>query len=275
MSENIVKETFSPHLELIDNTPVLIKDEYGNYESLEKYMGAPTRVRLNETLSLFSSFIDAISTRFSKEDAAIYAAEIPCVFTGEQVRSNYDKFSLFGFNGIANDCRKTPQWRDDFQFKFRGRFTVSARDWLKFDEFMFPQEKFALFLEKHIDDIACVDGQVTQMELYNFVTTLEDSKSDRFSRKVNIQNGDISVSLERESDDGTKQRLKLFKSFAIHLQLFEGFPTYQVNAALRFRVSDGQVRFWYDLEGLEGIFNASRDWAVNELKEKTGLPVYI
>lgn len=29
------------------------------------------------------------------------------------------------------------------------------------------------------------------------------------------------------------------------------------------------------LEGLEGVFNASRDWAVNELKEKTGLPVYI
>lgn len=268
-TEMIQQKPFEPHIETIDGRPVLIQDDQGNYEDLEDYLKQPTRIRLDETLRVFHSYIEAVGTRFDKDKAAIYTRQEP-----------RDKYNDFYFVGIANDCRdSTPSWRHDYKINWQSNFTKRTRDWLKYDEEGMNQSDFALFIDKHLNDIRCLEEDrklyPTQMELFNFVTTLQDSKNDRFSRKVNIQNGDLSVSLERESDDGTKQQLKLFERFPIVLQIYEGFPEYQVEAKLRFRIRDGQVYFFYDIQGLEEMFIAARNWAVNELKEKTGLPVYI
>lgn len=270
MTEQI-KTPFSPRIEMVDNTPILIKDEQGNFESLEKFLINPTRTRIDETLTYFVSYLEAIKSRFNKDEATIYV----------ESWSNR-KYKDFTFRGVAHDCRTGNQWRDDFKINWKSGFTVSARDWLDNDEKPLTQEAFALFLEKHMNDIVSAEdandmsvfSYPTKAELYNFVTTLEDSKGQKFSRKVNVQNGDVSVSLERESDDGTKQRLKLFERFAINLQIYEGFPTYRVSAKLRFRVKDGGVVFFYDLEGLEELFNANRDWAAERIRE-LGFPVFI
>lgn len=268
-TEMIQQKPFEPHIETIDGRPILIKDSHGNYEDLESYLKTPTRIRLNETLKNFNSFVEVCATRLSKDDAAIYTRIV-----------DMGKYNDFRFEAVAKDCRNDKsEWREDFVFRFNGFFTKHARDWLKFDEEGMDQSDFALFIDKHLNDIRCREEDrklyPTQMELFNFVTTLQDSKNDRFSRKINIQNGDLSVSLERESDDGTKQLLKLFERFPIVLQIYEGFPEYQLEAKLRFRIRDGQVYFFYDIQGLEEMFIAARDWAVSELKEKTGLPVYI
>ena len=267
-----MKAPFNPHVEMIDKTPVLIKSETGDYVSLESFLNAPTRTRLNETLTVFDSYIEAIKSRFNKDHATIYTKTVPV-----------GKYNNFEFRGVANDCRLTNQWRDDFLINWVGQFTVSARDWLINDEKCLSQEEFALFLDKHINDVVAYEnekdvdylGYPTKAELFNFVTTLEDSKGQKFSRKVNIQNGDVSVSLERECDDGTKQRLKMFERFAINLQLYEGFPAYRVTAKLRFRIAEGRLVFFYDIEGLEELFIENRNWAVNQIKDATGLPVFI
>lgn len=269
MSETIQQKPFEPHIEMLDGRPILIQDERGSFRDLEEYLKKPTRIILNERLNVFSSYIEAVSSRFDKNEAAIYTR-----------LSRRGKFDDFEFYGYAKDCRNgDPNWRNDFTIGWDACYAIKAKDWIQYDEEEFSQEAFALFLDKHINDIRCVDSELqktfpTQMELFNFVSTLQDSKSDRFTRKVNIQNGDMTVSLERESDDGTKQQLKLFERFPLVLQIYEGFPTYQVTAKLRFRIRDGHVTFWYDIEGLEEMFIAARTWAVEELK-KTGIPVYI
>lgn len=271
MTDNTQKFPFEPRIEMLDGTPILIKSETGDYESLERFLKNPTRTRLCETMTVFESFLEAISTRFDKDQATIYK---------ETLKNK--KYYNFAFNGVAHDCRTGNQWRGDFVLKWNGLHTISARDWLENDEKAMSQEEFALFLDKHLSDVATasdskgsqLEGCPTQAELYNFVTTLEDSKGQKFARKVNVQNGDVSVSLERESDNGTKERLKLFERFAINIQLYEGFPTYQVIAKLRFRVKDGAVVFFYDLEGLEELFNANRDWSVEKIKA-AGFPVFI
>lgn len=264
------QSAFIPHIERIEGTPILVKDDHGEYESLEQYLITPTRTRLCEGLEQFDSFIDALKTRFDKEKAAVYV---------RQIEGN-GKFNYFYIEGYGLDCRTEPQWRDDFKYVWRSGYTKTARDWLQFNEKPMSQADFALFLDKHLASVvtpefSAVQKMPTQAELFNFVTTLEDSKGEKFARKVNIQNGDVSVSLERTSDDGTKQLLKLFERFAIGLQLFEGFPTYQVTVKLRYRVKDGQVIFIYDIEGLEELFITARQWAVERIKAETGLPVYI
>lgn len=265
------KTPFNPRIEYVDDTPILIKDEQGNYESLEKYLNVPTRTRLRETLTVFKYYLEALKTRFNKAEATIYARNV-----------TNQKYNDFTFHGVAHDCRTRDQWRDDFTIDWKGVFTVSARDWLMNDEKGLSQEEFALFLDKHLNDIVASEncenlkfaGYPTKAELFNFVTTLEDSKNQKFAKKVNIQNGDVSVSLEKQSNDGTIQRLKLFERFAINLQIYEGFPTYQVTAKLRYRVNNGQVVFFYDIEGLEELFIENRTWAILEIK-KLELPVFI
>lgn len=268
MSE-VIKKPFEPNIKFVDQRPILIKDSDGCFDDLENYLTKPTRIRLDENLTNFASFVEACDTRLDKEEAAIYTRII-----------QHAKYNSFKFTAFAKDCRNgNPEWRNDFTFRFDSTFTTHTRDWLVFDEEEMNQADFALFIDKHLSNIRCREEDrklyPSQMELFNFVTTLQDSKNDRFSRKVNIQNGDVSVSLERESDDGTKQQLKLFERFPIVLQIYEGFPEYQVEAKLRFRIRDGQVYFFYDIQGLEEMFIAARNWAVNELKAKTGLPVYI
>lgn len=269
VNNNVVKP-FEPHFESIDGRPVFIKDANGAYEDFEKFLKTPTRIRMSEKVRVFDSFIEILNTRVDKDKAAVY--------TQAEINTKFDDF---GFVAYANDCRNdNPAWRKDVTFAWEDGFMKRARDWLLNDEKVMSQDDFALFLDKHIDDIRCVTPEVasgypTQMELFNFVSTLQESKSDRFTRKVNIQNGDVTVCLERESDDGTKKQLKLFERFPIVLQLYEGFPTYQVTAKLRFRTREGHVLFQYDIEGLEEMFIAARDWAANQIREKTGLPVYI
>lgn len=116
-------------------------------------------------------------------------------------------------------------------------------------------------------------GLPSQMEIYNFVTTLEDSNNSKFTRKVNVQNGNVSISLEKIVDDQTTQRLKFHERFMIAIQPFEGFPTYKAMVKLRFRIRDGQVIFFYDIEGLEEIFIAARNWAAEQIREQTGIRV--
>ena len=260
----LTRTPFNPRVEMIDGTPILIKSETGEYERLEYLLKSPTRVYLKETLTNFDSFLETVKDRFDNAQATVYARSF------EQ-----DKYCDFSFEGVALDCRTGFQWRDDCVIKWQGKHTISAREWLKYDEKPMSQEDFALFLDKHLDDVytSKIDddmqfsGYPTKAELYNFVTTLEDSKGQKFSRKINVQNGDMSVSLVRESDDGTKERLKLFERFAINLKIYEGFPTYRVNVKLRFRIKDGQVIFFYDIEGLEELFNENRDWAVEKIRE--------
>lgn len=214
-----IKPPFEPRIEFVNDTPVLIQDEQGHYESLEKYLNKPTRTRLNETLTVFESFLEAIKARFNKDEATIYARNEP-----------HAKYNNFTFEGVAHDCRTGDQWRDDFKINWKGVFTVSARDWLMNDEKPLPQEEFALFLDKHMADIVSPDGKddkfaglPTKAELYNFVTSLEDSKNQKFARKVNVQNGDVSVSLERVSDDGTVQRLNSLSASRLTYSFMKAF----------------------------------------------------
>lgn len=261
-----VKQGFKPFIELINGVPHLIFPEWVKTECLSEYMPEPHRMKIDETLTNFLSYVETLNDRVSPASGTVYVKQ-----TGLR------KYRKFSFVCNALDGRGESVWRHDIQFNCEPDMTLKARDWLKNDEEGMSQEAFALFLEKHMGEIVTPDQKLfdvpSQMDLYNFVTTLEDSKNERFARKVNVQNGDVSVSLEKQCDDGTTQRLKMFDRFAIQLQFFEGFPVLELYVKLRFRINDGSVTFFYDIEGLEEAFIYLRDWAIAQIKEKTKIRI--
>lgn len=260
------KEVFVPFIETIDHVPVLVQNERGDYSSLEEYLNAPTRTHIDETLRTFPSWIETLKDRLDPEQATVYT-------------NFYDrgKFDTFGFNARALDCRVGPQWRNDVMFYWTGVYMKDFRDWLAHDEKPLSQEEFALFLEKKLHNVK-TDPESglrlpSQMELYNFVTNLQDSNKATFARKVNMQNGNVSVTIEKVMEDGHKDELKTFERFSVFLQPYEGFPYYYLTVRLRFRIREGQVIFFYDIEGLEEMFINARQWALNEIVTKTGIRV--
>ena len=149
MTEQIVQTPFKPFIEAIDGRPVLIQSDENDFVDLEKFLIKPTRVRLNESLCVFESFIEVLKTRFDKEKAAVY------------VRLHSEKkFNKFYMEGVAADCRTEPEWRDDFKFSWLPDYTKPTDDWLKKDEQPMSQEDFALFLDKHLDNIRCIDPEM-------------------------------------------------------------------------------------------------------------------
>lgn len=263
-------ESFKPFVQDVNGVPYLVYPDNVNTDCLERHMIAPVRMKIDENLVNFPSYIDTLIDRINPDYGTVYV---------RQGKYGNGKFREFKFVGIAHDGREDQEWREDIKFNCSPDYTVRASDWIFNDERGMSQEAFALFLDKHMGDIVIPDTHrfdvPSQMELYNFVTTLEDSKNERFARKVNVQNGDVCVSLEKQSDDGTVQRLKMFDRFAIQLQFFEGFPVLELYVKLRFRINDGSVTFYYDIEGLEEAFIYMRDWAIAQIKEKTHIRVYL
>lgn len=265
-AETQQQSTFKPFIENINGVDHIVYPDNVRVDSLEKFMIEPCRMKISETLVNFPSYLETLADRIDPEQGTVYVKQ-----------SSHIKFRNFRFYGVQKDGRLGKDWRDDVVFNCEPDYTLKAKDWLNKDEEGLSQEAFALFLDKHIQDIVVPDDKnlrmPTQMELYNFVTTLEDSKNERFARKVNVQNGDVSVFIEKTCDDGTVERLKMFDRFAIQLQIFEGFPALQLTVKLRFRITEGQVKFFYDIEGLEEAFIYLRDWAIDQIRDKTKIRV--
>lgn len=267
MHEENKQEPFAPYIETVDETPILVTGERGQFDDLESLLRKPTRIRLREEIRVFQSFLDTLKDRLDPESATVYTNYI-----------DKSKFDSFTFRAVANDCRKGAEWRNDFQFDWRGSFTKDFRDWLQYDQREMSQEELGLFLDQHIgnifqDENFARQGFPSQMEVFNFVTTLEADKNVKFSRKVNIQNGDVSTSIEINDGENEKQKLKLNEAFMIAIQPFEGFEFYTVKVKLRFKNNGGKIVFTYDIEGLEQIFIKAREWAAEQIREQTNIRV--
>ena len=267
-AQTIIENSFQPRLENIDGNPFLIQDRNGSVLDLSHLLLRPTRFSGTKILTKLVSFNNFLKCRADQATTSVYVKEL--------LR---EKFNSFIFEAVLNDDTDGPN-HQDHKVVFKPGFTKPAQDWLEKDEKRMDQEEFALFIDKHLLDIRSGDdspvyGMPTQAELLNFITSLTDSKNAKFSRKVNIQNGDVSFSLEKTVSDEEAERIKLFERFPVVLCPFEGFPFYQVTAKLRFRVEGGQVIFWYDLEGLEDMFIAARNFAIESIEKHTSLPVYI
>ena len=164
----------------------------------------------------------------------------------------------------------------DFGARYKPVFTKSFDDWVNANETSMSQEGFALFIEKHIDDIHPAEGMPSAAELLTFCSTVEDSKRVDFKKSVSLQDGRVELIYQKRSDDAREQRLSLFRQFSLALRPFvDRERTYAVTASLRFRIRDGQITFWYELKALDELMEKLRSDIRQEMLSRMGVPVYL
>ena len=153
--------------------------------------------------------------------------------------------------------------------------TKSFEDWIAKSGQKATQEEFATFIERHIDDIHSGEGMPTAADLLTFCSTIEDKRQVTFKKSVSLQDGRVELVFAEKTSDAQEQKLKLFREFQLALRPYQDDQTaYAVTAALRFRIHDGQITFWYELKGLEAILEKIRAEIKTKL-EASGLPVYL
>lgn len=163
----------------------------------------------------------------------------------------------------------------DFGAVYQPVFTQSFKDWTEKDGEKFGQEDFAAFIEKHIDDIHGGDGMPTSADLLSFCSAIEDKRQVSFKRSVSTQDGRVNLVYEDKVSDAQEKKLSLFREFKVALRpRMDSATSYAITAALRFRIRDGEITFWYELKGIEELLEQDRKTIKTEL-ETTGVPVYL
>lgn len=213
------------------------------------------------------------------DDGPVNPRSIVTLHTPEAMKSFYHRFKESRTIILANSESKTIATIIDFQEEskdersvqldtgwgqFRGSLAFKTsrklKEWKVTTEWM-GQSEFANLLEDHLEDVLDPSGA----EMLSIATDLEANSAGSFKGKVNLQNGD--VRLDYQSD--TQTSIEIPKMIELGIPLFEHGDKYRLKARLRFRVSGGGVAFKLLFTNLEDAIDAEFERITQELEEAT------
>ncbi|MDC5292353.1 DUF2303 family protein [Acinetobacter baumannii] len=149
----------------------------------------------------------------------------------------------------------------------------------------FSQTEFALFLEDVMPYINQPDAAV----LYEIVQTLNAKTNVDFKSGIRTDNGQVQLTYNEtiEARAGTAGNLTIPEQIVFGIQVHRGGNHYALPARFRYRIKDGVITFWYDLDQLEKAIEKSMEDTVEYIRdgktitkddqeiELAGLPNYV
>ncbi|EPP8576002.1 DUF2303 family protein [Acinetobacter baumannii] len=149
----------------------------------------------------------------------------------------------------------------------------------------FSQTEFALFLEDVMPYINQPDAAV----LYEIVQTLNAKTNVDFKSGIRTDNGQVQLTYNEtiEARAGTAGNLTIPEQIIFGIQVHRGGNHYALPARFRYRIKEGTIVFWYDLDQLEKAIEKSMEDTVEYIRdgktitkddqeiELAGLPNYV
>lgn len=149
----------------------------------------------------------------------------------------------------------------------------------------FSQTNFALFLEDVMPYINQPDAAV----LYEIVQTLNAKTNVDFKSGIRTDNGQVQLTYNEtiEARAGTAGNLTIPEQIVFGIQVHRGGNHYALPARFRYRIKEGTIVFWYDLDQLEKAIEKSMEDTVEYIRdgktitkddqeiELAGLPNYV
>ncbi|MFW2024950.1 DUF2303 family protein [Acinetobacter baumannii] len=149
----------------------------------------------------------------------------------------------------------------------------------------FSQTEFALFLEDVMPYINQPDAAV----LYEIVQTLNAKTNVDFKSGIRTDNGQVQLTYNEtiEARAGTAGNLTIPEKIVFGIQVHRGGNHYALPARFRYRIKEGTIVFWYDLDQLEKAIEKSMEDTVEYIRdgktitkddqeiELAGLPNYV
>lgn len=209
---------------------------------IEAASDAPNRKRGTVALSSVDSFKTFILDQGLIDSSYIYA--------------DPDKRTLTAVLNEHVHSAPVAGWRD-FRAVYTAELSREFDNWLRNDKKIMEQEEFAIFLEDNIADIVEPSGDV----LHAVALTLQAKTEVAFSSHRRLDNGQVQLGYSESitATAGGAGNIDIPREFAIGVRLFKNGEGYKVRARLKYRLGNGKVKFWYELDRAENVIEEAFD----------------
>lgn len=129
--------------------------------------------------------------------------------------------------------------------------------------------------QKYIDRIGGQDRIATVTDLVTLSKGLRVNENASFTSALDISSGQGEVFARVEHTDTAGVPLQIPTSFQIAIPVFRNDGYYVVVARLRYKVNGGAMQLWYDLWGVDKVFDHAFKMAVDKVQAETELPVFL
>jgi uncharacterized protein YfdQ (DUF2303 family) len=216
---------------------LILPPEYKHVDvtkAIEQTLTEPHRKSGHVALSDLPSFLQFVADQATPDNCYIYA--------------HPDTRTLVAvLNDHGQDHGGLPGWRD-FRVSYTAELSREFAGWYKNDREVMEQEQFAVFLEDNFADIADPTGET----MLQVALTLQAKTEVAFSSQRRLDNGQVQLTYTETIDARAGSGdIMIPREFALGLRLFKNGDGYKVRARLKYRLSAGKVKFWYELDRVE------------------------
>lgn len=238
------------------NLPFVVVPGEGKVHTFHETLGRPLQLQQTVSLHTAKDFIGYVN-RFADKNSVIFVNVL-----GGKIQAVLDYHEAtpvdeYGSNAKQRLCSHKAIFNVEQTPEFK-----KIRD--KSGESM-SQSDFALFLE----DVMPYINQPAAAELYEIVSTLSAKTSVDFKSGVRTDNGQVSITYNENIDAsaGREGKLNIPEQIVFGIQVHRGGSHYALPARFRYRIKDGNLRMWYDLDQLEKAIEKSMEDTVTYIRE--------
>lgn len=250
-----------PEMDATNSTPFVVVPPGYQVQDVEKMLPAPTRKRADVTMLDAPSFIEYVNKHGCQDETVIY--------------SDVDyEAGKYGLLAVINDHGGTdPTWRDH-RASLSPIKSLEWKRWKGNDSKTLPQADFAAFLEDNLSDIATVAGMPTGKDMLEMALAFEANSDKRFKKKLDLLGGGAHLEYVDQADEATSTKMRFFERFTVGIPVFQGATDgYHIEARLKFRMANGDLRFWYELVRPDRVFKTAVATEIDKIKAATGFMV--
>jgi uncharacterized protein YfdQ (DUF2303 family) len=173
----------------------------------------------------------------------------------------------------AHEAGGRPRW-EEHRLQLRLKHTEQWMRWTSKNRYLLPQVQFAEFLEDNLVDIAA--EPVPAATMLQVASTFQALTKGTFTSKANLTSGARTLFFEETTDatSGTgKQQVPVPEKFAVLLAPFDDVDLYRIEARLRYRIEDSQLKLCFVLDRPEDSLRDAVKSVVDKVAEQTGATI--
>ena len=243
-------------LQNANSLPFVVIPEAGHVHTFDEVLERP--IKLNQLTSLhtakdFIAYVDRFADNNSVVFVDVLGGKIQAVLDFHEAT----KVESYNSNALQRHCEHIANFRVNHTPEFLKIKENSGKKMTQMD--------FALFLE----DVMPYINQPAAAELYEIVNTLQAKTSIDFKSGSRTDNGQVSLTYNEniEASAGRQGSLNIPEQIVFGIQVHRGGEHYALPARFRYRIKDGSIALWYDLDQLEKAIEKSMEDTVTYIRE--------
>lgn len=227
---------------------------------LENHLPQPLRKVAVVALDDADSFIWYVKEHGSLASCRIY-------MTADYPQGKVDFLAL-----INDHTQDDAHWRDH-KANFTPAKSVEWNRWTGANRKAMGQLEFASWIEDNMADIAAVEGMPNASQMLEMALTFEAVADKKFKSATRLQSGGISMEYIDTEDSATRSRMSMFERFSLGLPVMQGGDAYRLDARLKYRITDGVLKLWFELVRPDKVLEAAARDLTKKIKDEAGFPL--